>query len=434
MIELHLYLLLFMFIMLVLTWTVVPENGEVPLWWGVFFLISSLLILKLTQSLEITGNFIAAGWFLVLVPAILKTGGLYSDNMLWLALAPAIAVLFSERRWGFVWAGVLTVFSLVLLVLHLQDDMAFKEQLMRFTPGYYFLSFTLFFAVLLGIVYIFETGQALIIDKLQEQKDLLAKHQMHIKKQMDELRAAQRKIEETNKQLEQFAYAASHDLKEPLRMIGMYTQLIERQLQGQLTDDTKEFMRYVREGVGRMQRMLDDLLQYSRTGRHSDMQENDLNELLFVVLSNLTVAMKESGAAISSNLLPVVHGSTTELIQLFQNLLSNALKFRKPGVAPEIRITASEEGGHYLFAVSDNGIGIPEGQQSRVFDIFERLHAQSDYEGSGIGLATVRKIVANLGGKIWVQSKEGEGTTFYFTIPMTRIKRQAEAENDKATA
>ncbi len=206
-------------------------------------------------------------------------------------------------------------------------------------------------------------------------------------------------------------------------MIGMYTQLIERQLQGQLAEDTQEFMKYVRDGVGRMQRMLDDLLQYSRTGRHSDMQDNDLNELLFTVLSNLTVAMKESGASICSNLLPVVHGSTTELIQLFQNLLSNALKFRKPDVAPEIRITATEEGGHYLFRIEDNGIGIPEDQQHRVFDIFERLHAQSDYEGSGIGLATVRKIVSNLGGKIWLQSKEGEGTTFYFTIPMSRIRR-----------
>ncbi len=148
----------------------------------------SLTLLKVTQNLVVVGNFLAAGWFFVLVPAILQTGGLYSDNMLWLALAPAIAVLFSERRWGFVWAGVLTLFSLVLLILHLQDDAAFKEQLMRFTPGYYFLSFTLFFAVLLGIVYIFETGQAMIIDKLQEQKKILSDQQVQIREQLDALR------------------------------------------------------------------------------------------------------------------------------------------------------------------------------------------------------------------------------------------------------
>ncbi|RMG31487.1 MAG: hypothetical protein D6732_14805, partial [Methanobacteriota archaeon] len=204
-IELHIYLIAFMALMVFTTNVITPENEDVPLLWALGGLVFSMFLLKVTQSLEATGNFIAAGWFLVLVPAILKTGGLYSDNMLWLALAPAIAVLFAERRWGFVWAGVLTVFSIILLVLHQQKDEVFKEQLMRFTPEYYFLSFSLFFAVLLGIVYIFEKGQSLIIKALEEQKDLLAKHQMHIKKQMDELRAAQRKIEETNKQLEQFA-------------------------------------------------------------------------------------------------------------------------------------------------------------------------------------------------------------------------------------
>lgn len=422
MIELHLYLVAFLIIMLVLTWTVVPENKDVPLIWALVILLASLALFKTSKSLIVIGNFLTAGWFAILVPAVLETGGLYSDNMLWLALTPAIAVLFAERRWGFFWAGVLVLFSLTLLFLHWDGDAAFKEQLMQFTPQYYFLSFTLFFAVLLGVVYIFEAGQDLIIKALQKQKELLQLQQVQIARQLDELREAQRKIEETNKQLEQFAYAASHDLKEPLRMIGMYTQLIERQLDAQLDEETREFMHYVRDGVARMQRMLDDLLRYSRTGRHSDIKDNDLNDLLYLVLNNLTVSMKESGASVATNMLPVVYGSTTELVQLFQNLLANAIKFRKKGEPPNIQITATNEGTHYLFAVRDNGIGIPEDQQSRVFDIFERLHSHGEYEGSGIGLATVRKIVTNLGGKIWLHSTEGTGTTFFFTIPQSRIR------------
>ncbi len=420
-IKVHLFLITSVVLMFIFTFTIAPENKNVPLHWALITLISSLVLLKTTRSLVFTGNFLAAGWFAILVPAILQSGGLYSDNMLWLALAPAIAVLFAARKWGFFWASVLFLFSIGLFFYHLYDDTSFKALLLQFSPEYYFLSFTLFFAVLLGLVYIFERGQELIIDALQKQKKLLQEQQMQISRQMDELREAHRKIEEINGQLEQFAYAASHDLKEPLRMIGMYTQLIERQLQAYLNDDTKEFMHYVRNGVARMQRMLDDLLQYSRTGRHSDIQDNDLNELLFIVLNNLTVAMQESNASISTNLLPIVRASTTELVQLFQNLLANAIKFRKPNAPPQISITATDEGTHFLFTVKDNGIGIPTDQQDRVFRIFERLHNHSDYDGSGIGLATVRKIVTNLGGKIWLQSTEGIGTTFYFTIPTQHI-------------
>jgi len=174
-----------------------------------------------------------------------------------------------------------------------------------------------------------------------------------------------------------------------------------------------------------MQRLLDDLLNYSRLGRGKYKQKMvALDDVLFVVINNLMVTMNETQTAVCANPLPSIRTSSTEMTQLFQNLISNAIKFRKDNVIPRIKIRAKEEGKNFLFEVRDNGIGIAKENQQKVFALFERIHSTNEFEGTGIGLATCEKIVKNMGGKIWLESELGVGTTFFFTIPKYHMIQQ----------
>ena len=200
-------------------------------------------------------------------------------------------------------------------------------------------------------------------------------------------------------------------------MIGNYTQLIKKRMNANMDEVSEEYMYFVTDGVKRMQRLLDDLLDYSRLGKSQNLKNTDLNNTLLIVMNNLMMVMQETQAAIYCNELPTIYASSSEMMQLFQNIISNAIKFRAKDIKPIIKIRCIDETERYLISIKDNGIGIPEEHQSRVFTIFERLHAKDEYEGTGIGLSTCKKIVTNLGGEIWVESTFGEGTTFYFTIP-----------------
>ncbi|RMH39638.1 MAG: hypothetical protein D6694_10980, partial [Gammaproteobacteria bacterium] len=204
-VYLHFFFLVAVIIMALITLFAMHANDNVPFIFGFVFLPFSLYLLKRYQNPTYSGNLIVLTWFAILVPAVFQTGGFYSDNLLWLLIAPVVAMLFAGKKSGFWWLGGVIGVCVVLFFLHLENDDLYKSQIENFTPDYYLTSYVLFAVVLLGVVWIFEYGQESTIKALEEQKNLLAKHQMHIKKQMDELRAAQRKIEETNKQLEQFA-------------------------------------------------------------------------------------------------------------------------------------------------------------------------------------------------------------------------------------
>jgi light-regulated signal transduction histidine kinase (bacteriophytochrome) len=286
--------------------------------------------------------------------------------------------------------------------------------------SYYAFSYVFLFIAIFFIVNIFEAGQQLVIKQLSEQKRQLELQKQAIEEQALALRKIDAQLRATNAELENFAYAASHDLKEPLRMIGSYTQLVRRRMQPHLQGDTLEFMGYVTDGINRMQRLLDDLLNYSRLGREKHPERNiDLNNILFIVLHNMMVNMRETNAAIMASDLPKIVGSTTEMTQLFQNLIANSIKFRKKDAieTPLVEVYSEENDQETLLIFRDNGIGIAMEYHERVFNIFQRLHARGEYEGSGIGLATCKKIVQNLGGRIWLESEEGKGTTFYIAIP-----------------
>jgi light-regulated signal transduction histidine kinase (bacteriophytochrome) len=221
----------------------------------------------------------------------------------------------------------------------------------------------------------------------------------------------------SNAELQQFAYIASHDLQEPLRMVTSYLQLLERRYKGKLDADANDFIQYAVDGAARMRTLINDLLTYSRIGtRGRPFELTSSAEALVRAITNLKVAIEESEAIVTYADLPNLRADPTQLTQLFQNLISNAIKFRSEA-RPQVRIEANRQEDAWLFSVQDNGIGIDSQYSDRIFVIFQRLNNRVDYPGTGIGLAVCKKIVERHGGKIWVQSELGQGATFYFTIP-----------------
>ena len=237
-----------------------------------------------------------------------------------------------------------------------------------------------------------------------------------------------RKMEElarSNRELEQFAYVASHDLREPLRMVATYTQLLAERYRGKLDANADLYINYASDGALRMQTLIQDLLALSRVGHESIRpQPVDCNSAMEEVLQNLSAAVRESGAVIHNGPMPVVTAHRSYVLQLFQNLIGNALKFRNPE-QPAVSVLAEADGAYWRFSVTDNGVGIAPECREKIFTVFQRLHGRSEYPGNGIGLAICRKIVEYYGGKIWVESQPGCGSSFKFTLPASYAQQEA---------
>ncbi len=231
----------------------------------------------------------------------------------------------------------------------------------------------------------------------------------------ERLARAAAELERSNKDLEQFAYAASHDLQEPLRVVTLFLELLNKHGEGQFDEKAREYIGHAFDGANRMSAMIKDLLAYSRAGSQGiHLAALDMQGVVEHVKANLGAAVQESNAVITCDPMPTVMADGPQMQQLLQNLVSNALKFRQEGRRPEIHIGANQQGGGWLFQVNDNGIGIDPRQKDRVFQLFQRLHARQEYPGSGIGLAICKKIVERHGGEIWFESEVGKGSTFFF--------------------
>lgn len=238
------------------------------------------------------------------------------------------------------------------------------------------------------------------------------------------LRRANEELTRSNQMLEQFAYVASHDLQEPLRTVNGFVELLGRRYRGQLDEQADEYIQFAVDGARRMQRLIEDLLRFSRAGnRDRPLAPVDLGQTLREVTAGLRASIEETGATITSDPLPTVHGDDGQLAQLLQNLLGNALKYRQPEAAPQVHVRVERRGREWLFAVRDNGTGFDQQHADRVFILFQRLHRGGQYAGTGIGLAICQKIVERHGGRIWAKSAVGEGATFFFTLPMDRNSR-----------
>lgn len=238
------------------------------------------------------------------------------------------------------------------------------------------------------------------------------------KQQEEEIKSKAEELARSNAELEQFAYVASHDLQEPLRAIAGACQVLARKFETQLDSEAKEFVGFAVEGCKRLQDLVADLLSYSRvTSKAKEFAPVDCQVVLARAKDNLRVAIDERHATITCGPLPVLLGDTSQLIALFQNLIGNSIKFHRPGVYPEVVVQANEDSEGWHFTVGDNGIGIEAKYFERIFVLFKRLHSKDSYPGTGIGLASAKKIIERHGGRIWVESEIDRGTTVHFILP-----------------
>jgi len=254
-------------------------------------------------------------------------------------------------------------------------------------------------------------------ESLEAQRATIARDITERQQAEDALIRQSQELARSNAELEQFASVASHDLQEPLRMVASYTQLLAKRYKGKLDADAEEFIRYAVDGATRMQRLIQDLLTFSRAGsRRIEPAPTDCEAVLDQALMSLKTAVEETGALITRDPLPTIKADALQLVQLFQNIIGNAIRYRTDD-RPRIHTSADLENHEWVFSVHDNGIGIDPKYADRIFEVFERLHSEAEYPGTGIGLAICKKIVDRHEGRIWVESELGKGATFFFTIP-----------------
>jgi PAS domain S-box-containing protein len=256
-----------------------------------------------------------------------------------------------------------------------------------------------------------ESAEGVLVTSAIRDISVRKKSDEHLEKTVGELKRS-------NDELQQFAYVSSHDLQEPLRMVSSYTQLLAKRYKGRLDSNADEFIAFAVDGCDRMQGLIQDLLAYSRAGTNGKaLHEVSSEDALKMALTNLRAAVEQSGAAVTHDSLPAIRADETQLTQVFQNLVGNAIKYR--GVeSPQVHVSASKNGGdEWIFSVRDNGLGIDPQYFDRIFILFQRLHGREEFEGTGIGLAICKKILERLGGRIWVESQPEKGSTFCFALP-----------------
>lgn len=246
----------------------------------------------------------------------------------------------------------------------------------------------------------------------------LKRRESELSRRTDELREYSRELKRSNEDLERFAYVASHDLQEPVRMVSSYCELLQRRYEGRLDADADEFIGFAVDGAKRMQQLINDLLNYSRVGsQRKAFEPTDMNVVFRRVSRDLETAIDEAGGTVTAERLPLVMADGTQMQQLLQNLIANAMKYRS-AEPPSVRVWAEQEDNDWIFSVQDNGIGMNPQYKDRIFQIFQRLHRREEYPGTGVGLAICKKIVECHDGRIWVESAEGQGATFRFTLPV----------------
>jgi signal transduction histidine kinase len=408
------YFTLFTLVTLLLLSKTIEKVAYFPTLCAVPLFITALFYFKKKANITVSGNVLSIMWYSTLIPILLKTGGINSCFMPWLYSVILTMVLVESYLWAIFWFFIASAscFGIFLAGCYYPQLSVSVCTNTDAVISYLLVGFFMFCCLL-----IFERSQVFVIKVLKKKNSQMKIQRKVMEKNYAEQEKLKEQLTQSNQDLQVFAYAASHDLKEPLRMMTMYTQLIERHLKATMDTKTAEYIAFVVDGGRRMQQLLDTLLAYAILGQKTqDVKVVDLNDKLAQVIQNLTVSIHESNAKIRFSNLPTIMASSTEMSQLFQNIIANALKFRKTDTNPLIEINCRDSEDDYIFSIADNGIGIKQEDQERVFQLFTRIYTHK-YEGTGIGLATCKKIVSKHKGTIWVTSTEGVGTTFHFTIP-----------------
>ncbi|MBN8822563.1 MULTISPECIES: ATP-binding protein [unclassified Spirosoma] len=338
-------------------------------------------------------------------------GWLYigSDLMIWLAymVIPLILVRYLFVKKGVPLPGVFWLFGAFILLCgltHLLDAIIFWVPIYRISALVRFLTGLVSIATVLALFRYFNEAVGLRTSKEYE-RELSFRQQAVLE------------LTRSNEELQQFAYVASHDLQSPLKTIFNYLNLLNNKYTPQLSEDARKLITISMSAAERMRTLIDDLLDFSRVGSNVVFTQVHLNQIVADILEEQQEEIQASGAKLDVGPLPILTAHPTDLKQVFQNLISNSLKYRKPGVSPQITIRAVDESDQFCFAIRDNGIGIEPQYFDRVFQIFQRLHGRHEYSGTGIGLATCKKVVHIYGGQIWIESEPNVGSTFFFTIP-----------------
>ncbi len=318
-----------------------------------------------------------------------------------------IVELNYHRKWRILFILMLIFFFGYLLSAFLVWQQESNSLLIL--AGILFLLFSIF------VYIVVKSGWHTILD-LKKRTTYATNHAKMLQASQKELRFINKKLLAQNKGLERFTYIASHDLQEPLRTINSFIGLIEEEYLDKLDDHGKLYLSYISNSSSRMSELIKSLLDHTRIGREKKIEAINCNQLVQEVLDDLKVLIDETKAHIELDELPELNAYKVELKQLFQNLINNAIKFRKPGVEPQLKIGAKFKQNRWIFSVNDNGIGIEKQFVDRIFEIFQRLHNRQEYEGTGIGLAHCKRIAELHNGSIWVESEPNKGSTFYFSI------------------
>lgn len=376
------------------------------------------------KNVVLAGNLLILLFAATLLDDLYITGGLYSDNLLWFILIPTIAILFLPPRWAAYWSMAVIMILFWTYYEEISSKVSYRKGLENLDPEYYLVSFTCLYLSLMAVIYAFVSGNNNTIAKLKEKSRkiniLLDQAEQRNKLFQDQ----EKQLLKSNQKLEAFAYAVSHDLKEPLRMVISYSQVLKSRYKDNLSKDDEKYFNYVISGANRMHLMFEDLLNFSKLENRDETESVvDLNKILSLVEENLKYKIDQYQVTVFYPEMPVISGKPVFLVQVFQNLIANSIKFRRKDVDPVIDINwkISSDSKWLQIFIQDNGIGIEKDNINRIFGVFQRVHSKEQYEGSGIGLSTVKRTIEDMEGNIKVESSYGSGSTFIIQIPKNRI-------------
>ena len=404
------------------------------IWVPICLIPVCLLSFKKSGNLIFYGNLATAIYAFYMTPLPYFTGGIYSDDIIWLLVAPMMAFTLTNLRSGFFWTAYVLIVQGIYFYLEAGIDVPIAERIEHWTPEYYYLSIAFFFFITLMTIAASKFGVMQIIEQLIEQKALLNKKTRELEKKTEQLRMVEKTLRSSNEELEQFAYVVSHDLKAPLRSINSFSNLLQKNLgrKYELDEASLEYLDFIKMGTVNMNQLIEDIMTYSRASSVKDEKDTSvkMEELKILIEHNLRQSIDDTNAELVwQNIPETIDMAKVQMLQLLQNLISNAIKYRKDNIPPLVIISVKDEPTFWKFSIQDNGTGISEENLKKVFDLFIKLPG-TNQEGSGIGLATCKKIVSNCGGEIWLDSKLNVGSTFHFSIPK---KRFAEDENEVQT-